>query len=109
MANAWEKIKDAASGYASDKLDEKGLQIFLKTDFGPAVKVYDADQPGGNDSSLPIKYAVTVTDRNGKRLTGYGEPPATNPLKAALLIGVVGAGIYFLLAGVVSSINQVIK
>lgn len=105
MADYLEKLK----GYAADYLDEKGLQVHVKTDFGPAIKIYDADDPAGDNSPLPIKYSVALTNRNGKVIKQYNPTPATNPIKAGIVVAVVGAGVYFILAGMYSTLKQVIE
>lgn len=88
-------------------VDTRGVQVYLKTDIGPELKIYDSDAPASSGEGLPIKYAVRVTDRQGNQLTGYGEPPATNPIKAAIFAGVILAGVYLALTGLVRISDRV--
>lgn len=93
-------------GYAVDAIEAKGVKVFLKTDIGPEIQVYDSDAPASNGEGLPIKYAVRVTDRNGKAITQYGEPPATDTIKASIIWGGMGFAMYIMLSGVARIINK---
>lgn len=90
-----------------NQIDRNGLQVHLKTDLAPSIKIYDIDSPSsesGGDSL--IKYGVTVTDRNGKELSNYGGKPKVNLLKVALLYGVLGAGLFVVAKGLKGSYVQ---
>lgn len=106
MADFLDRLRDKANEYTADYLNEKGLQVHLKTDFGPAIKVYDADAPGGNDSKLPIKYSVMITNREGKIIKQLNDAPKTNPLKAAALVGVLGIGTFVIISGLARIIGK---
>lgn len=63
------------------------IRVTLKTNLGPAVVVYDgrAEQGATLADYLGIKFAVTVQSADGATIAQYGEPPATEPLRIAVL------------------------
>lgn len=69
-----------------------GLQISVKTNLGPEIKLSGTSQKGGTAGLaqwLGVKSALIVRDRQGKPIFVHGEIPKTNPLLAAgLLAGV---------------------
>lgn len=85
-------IKDDLMGFANQAIASEGVQIWVKTDFGPSVKVYDSDDPPSDEPSI-IKYGVEVRDRSGAKITGYGEMPETNPIKFIGVILLMGLGV----------------
>lgn len=97
---------DRLQEWAIDQYQEKGIQVFLKTDIGPELKIYDSDAPASNGEGLPIKYGVQVRDRSGNSLGKYGDYPATNPVKAAAVLAVIGLGLFVLTAGIMRSVGK---
>lgn len=67
-----------------------GLQISLKTNLGPELKIWDGKSKDGRSLAqlLGIKGAFIVRDRVGKVIMIHGEVPKTNILlSAAYLAG----------------------
>lgn len=82
------------------------LRVSVKTNYGPELPVFGASlsrgQGGGVSGAdgfslsrlLGFRAAVIVRDASGRTLATYGEPPATEPLRVALLVAVL-AGLAF--------------
>lgn len=101
-------VIDSIKNYARDSVASTGVKVYIKTDLGPELQVFDSDAPAGKSGgALPIRYAVRVTDRNGVELANYGEYPKTSLIKAALVWGALGAGVYLILAGALRTIEAV--
>lgn len=85
MSNVIDYLKYAAE----NKAYEKGIKIYVKTDLGKEVLVYDAQKPvsqtTGETNDL-IKVGITVKDKNGSVITNYGGNPKTNYLKVGLVV-----------------------
>lgn len=91
----------------SSQLRDEGLQIHLKTDLAPSVKIYDINSPNsesGGDSL--IKYGITITNGKGKQLTNYGGQPKTNLLKVAVVYGALSVGLFVIIKGLKGSYVQ---
>lgn len=61
-----------------------GLKVYVKTNLGPELLVYDARAPlerGGI-----IKAGAVVRDSSGREVTRFGEYPATDRVLAGALI-----------------------
>lgn len=84
---------------ARDALGSGALVVSVKTNLGPEIPVSGGEGSGLLDA-LGIRAAVIVRDRSGRRIAGYGEPPATDPIKAALVFGLAGLIGFALLRGV---------
>ena len=85
---------DFIAGFAR----QKGYRVYLKTNLGPAVKVYDA---AAIDDGAPnlleqfgFKQQIIIVDKSGAVVSTLGQPAPTDPLKSALvgalLVGVAG-------------------
>lgn len=75
-----------------------GLKVSVKTNLGPELAV--SGQGRGLAEALGIKAAVIVRDRDGRQLVTYGTPPATEPLRVALLAIIAGALGWLFIRGV---------
>lgn len=84
-----------------------GIQVAVKTNFGPELPVYTGElrrgsqgtgQGGGFSLSrlVGLKAAVVVRDGRGATLATYGEYPRTEPLRAVLALAAL-AGLGFIL------------
>lgn len=103
-------ILDDVKELVVDSYERRGVKVYVKTDIGPEIKVFDSDAPvnkDGSDTSSDsqlIKYGVIVRDRKGKRIGSYGKYPDTNPIKLLIIAGVVGTGLFITLKGIKASI-----
>ena len=79
------------------QVNNRGAQIWLKTNLGPAIKIYDADTPGGGSF---IKAGVFVTDRNHVELASYGGKPPTNWVYAGALGAITSLATFIFLRGI---------
>jgi hypothetical protein len=86
-------------GIAREAVSSGGVRVYVKTNLGPEVRVSGSDGRGLADA-LGIRAAVVVRDRDGRKIAGYGEYPATDPLRAGALWGAVALAVYLLLRGV---------
>lgn len=73
-------------------LTRTGLRVAVKTNLGPEVVVYNADQPAERSALADmLQLGVIVRDRYGTVLAKHGGYPQTNPLLAGgLLLGFGG-------------------
>lgn len=79
---------------ATEYVQSGGVQVFVKTNYGPELPVYTGagtSQPGepGIGDLLGIKAQVIIRNKAGKVIQTYGEPAPTEPLKVAVLLAVV--------------------
>lgn len=95
-----DKLSDKAAKYTDNYLDEKGIQVHVKTDFWPSIKVYDSDNQSDSGANSPLKYSIKITNRDGKIIKQLNDIPQTNPVKAAAIVGVVGVGAVLIMLGV---------
>jgi hypothetical protein len=72
-----------------------GLRLQLKTNYTPALTIYDeAAGPSGIANALGVVGGIRVLDAQGNQLAQVGAWPATDPLRVAGALGVLGlAGI----------------
>lgn len=76
------------SGIAADYVRTGGVRVSVKTNLGPEIPVYSGS--GGSGSNLlGIKAGVIVRNRDGGVIATYGDPPATDPIRVAMLVLVV--------------------
>ncbi len=75
---------------------QQGLNVVVKTQYGPEMQVYNAAAPSAPPSPWlnwigPV--GIQLRDANGKVIYSNGHWPETNPGAIALLVGtLVGAG-----------------
>jgi len=82
-------LTDGLTNLASEYVTSGGLRVSVKTNMGPEIPVFSGDQSGGGIvSALGIKAGVIVRNNRGEVVTTYGDPPPTDPVKVALLVGV---------------------
>jgi hypothetical protein len=88
MADILSDLKNLATEY----VQSGGVQVFVKTNYGPELPVYTGTdktgQPGIADL-LGLKAQVIVKNKSGKIIQTYGEPAPTEPLKVAAVLAVV--------------------
>lgn len=89
---------EALGQLAGELLESGGVQVWVKTNLGPPLRVAGG-AGGGLADALGLKAAVLVTDRQGRKLASYGTPPPTEPMRVALLIAVAGVLGFLLLRG----------
>lgn len=102
--SGFDDLKDKVVDKLVDSIDDAGVQVYVKTDLGGEIKVYDSDDPSveKKSGSTFIKYGIKVKNRNGKELMSYGEYPKTNYIKMLAVVGVVGTGLFIALSGIKS-------
>ena len=83
---------DDLRGLATEYVQSGGVQVFVKTNYGPEIPVYTgadkSGQPGIGDL-LGVKAQVIVKKKSGKVVQTYGEPAPTEPLKVTAVLAVV--------------------
>lgn len=92
----WEQI---AGLLVDEAVNREGLQAYVKTDYGPAIKVYDSDAPTSKPSGI-IKAAIKITNRDGKTLATLGEWPKTNYIKAGIVVVSLATLFYIMVQGI---------
>lgn len=96
-----ESLGSQLGALAGDIVRSGGVRVYVKTNLGPEVAVTGTgNAQRGLLDLLGLKAAVVVRDRDGRRIAGYGDPPATDPFRVALLVTVAGALGFVLLRGV---------
>jgi hypothetical protein len=120
--NLWQQldaaVKAAGSAVSTDLngvVDSalSGLQLQVKTNLGPAFLVGGlASKQTASDGSqstqgspglfhlLGLQYSVQLLDANGKEVTHYGDPPATNPILATVYAVAALGSVYLIYRGV---------
>lgn len=81
-----DNILDVLADVARGAAQGRGLRVQVKTNLGPAVTVYDYDDPT-SDGPAFVKAGVIVTDRFGKTMATYGKVPPTD----YILVGSISA------------------
>lgn len=89
-------LLDQLGALASDYAGS--LRVSVKTNLGPEITV--TGQGSGLADALGLKAAVIIRDAHGRRVAGYGDPPATDPVRVAVLVALAGLVGYVLLRGV---------
>jgi len=94
-------FSDVLAKAAMDKAQQRGLQVFVKTNFTPRLKVYDAAQPQSSATAASIlKVGVEVKDKTGNNIVKYGSMPETDYFLASALVAIAGAVAFFAIRGV---------
>jgi hypothetical protein len=77
-------IADVLKYTVNNQAYERGIKVFVKTDLGKEILVYDAREPQGKGGGTDIiKAGITIKDKDGSVITNYGGYPKTNYLKVA--------------------------
>lgn len=94
-------ILDVLSDVARGAAQGRGLRVKIKTNFGPAVTVYDYDDPS-RDGPAFVKAGIIVTDRFDNTMTTYGTIPRTD----YILLGSVAAAAVMITVLVIRGIRK---
>lgn len=87
---------DFISHYVDAKLQSKGVQVYIKTNLGPTLKVYDARNQNAGPGLL--KAGITIKDADGRTLMQTEQPPTDIFLSIAAGVSVFGVA-YLLYRG----------
>lgn len=84
-----------------DGISKQDVKIYVKTDLGKEVLVYDSGSPveDNPESKSFIKYGIKIKNQNDKELFSYGDYPETNYLKLGGVAFVVAVGLFVTLKG----------
>lgn len=79
----WGDVLARAVGAAADR-----VRIRVKTNYGPAVVVYDGARHERSllMALLGLRVGFTVENLDGHTLAEYGPLPATEPIRAAVVV-----------------------
>jgi hypothetical protein len=98
VSGSGQGLLDAVIGLAGDVAGGGSVRVSVKTNLGPELEVATVDlgssgggggqSTGGLSSLFGVKAAVILRNDAGATLATFGEPPATEPLRLALLAGV---------------------
>jgi hypothetical protein len=88
---SFSQLVAAGGAYASG-----GLQLQVKTNYGPAVTLYnEAGAPSMTGSAvrslLGLDGGVRILDASGNVVAQFGDWPATDPVRVAVALGVAAA------------------
>lgn len=97
----WRSLQQALGLAAQSELQSQGLQVHVKTNLGPSIKVFDAKDEQSRDGLDLVKVGVSVRDESGAELYGSGDWPKTDYLLAGSLLAIGGVVIALLARGVV--------
>ena len=98
-----------AEGYVAG-----GISVSVKTNYGPEIPIYSGAMSGGASTGaggtpsspsllstlLGLKAAVIVRDATGRTLTTFGTPPATDPVRVGVALGIVALVALIMFRGV---------
>lgn len=92
----------STAGAIAQDYSAGGLQLQLKTNYSPAVTLYNQlGQPSAMASLLGLQGGVRVLDAAGNVVAQIGDWPATDPVRVTLALGVLG----FLTLGLVKALR----
>ncbi len=106
-------LLNGALGIANQYV-QQGITVSVKTNYGPPIQVYQgaADGSSGGSSGgsggggggvvsklIGLKAAIIVQDASGNVLATYGTPPATDPVRVAVLLALVAGLGYIIIRG----------
>jgi len=100
--SVWDDL-EAKAKQAINKYDTEKLQVFIKTDLGKEVLVYDATQPAVNEKGGEafIKYGIKIRNADTGEVIGkFNEYPKTNFIKLAGVSAVLLTGLYIGIRGI---------
>ena len=93
-------LVDSITGALSSYATKKGVTVKVASNILPTLTVYKAGDAPGILAKLGIVGAVQVEDSGGHKIMASGDPPPFDPLRAALVWGVVGLAGFFLVRGI---------
>lgn len=98
----FQDLTEGVLSIAGDYVRGGGVQVSVKTNLGPEIPIA---APGDGQGGSPIadlvglQAAVIVRNRDGEVITAYGDPPATDPVRAAAVALIVGGLVFVLVRG----------
>lgn len=99
MSDFLDDLREDVTALAKDYATGGGVQVYVKTNYGPELPVYTGIDQGGDGPGLAdvigLKAQIIIKDKDGRVITKYGDPAPTEPLKAAALGLVVGTILWF--------------
>lgn len=104
------ELVDTVFNLARGYVRGAGVVVSVKTNYGPELALFRAalarssegqgeGSGGGLGSLVGLKAAVIVRDGHGATLATYGDPPATEPLRALAAALLAGGVIFLILRG----------
>lgn len=81
-------------------LHREGVQIFVKTNLGPKIKIYDSDNPETVDGDSIVKVGIKIQERDGDTIVSAGGWPETNYLYAGVIVVSVLSLMYVIVQGI---------
>lgn len=83
------QLSTAAS--VANTYESGGLQLQVKTNYTPALTVYNqVAPPSGLASLLGLQAGVQVLDASGNVVAQYGDWPPIDPVRVGLTLGALG-------------------
>ena len=105
MDSSAQDLLNAALGFVRDYAAEN-LHVSLRTNVLPEFQVSTIDLLGGDSPAgdgvldlLGLKAAVIVRDTRGRTVASFGEPPAIDPLRVALLLASIALVVGLIVRG----------
>lgn len=91
---------------AGSYLDQGGLQVFVKTNYGPEIPIYtgkDKNAGQGNPIAelIGLRAQVIVKDAKGKTVTTYGDAAPTDMARVLVVLSVLGLIGFVVVRGVI--------
>lgn len=92
-------------GLASSYVEQGGMQVFVKTNYGPEIPIYtgsSGESQGGAVSDLiGVKAQVIIRDAKGKTVKTIGQAAPTDPVRVAFLVALLGLIGFVVVRGVI--------
>ncbi|MBT8448594.1 MAG: hypothetical protein KJO69_02835 [Gammaproteobacteria bacterium] len=97
----FESVINKFTTATQESINRAGIQVYVKTDLGPEIKVYDSDDKTVEEKSgsALVRYGVQMRTREGRVITEYGQYPQTSLPKLGALLAVAGFGSFIILRG----------
>lgn len=89
---------------AGSLINQESYQVYIKTNLGPEVMVYDSSAPSDDQPSILsglVEAGISIRTSSGKELANYGGYPETNILLSLGLGGLIGFSLFSLIRGAI--------
>ncbi len=97
----WAMLGEAANYAVQSEMRDRGIVVHVKTNLGPSIKVFDAQQEKAQNAAGAnlIKVGVSVRDKSGAELYSSGDWPETDYILTGAIVAIVGVGVLLIVRG----------
>ena len=92
-------------GLASSYVEQGGLQVFVKTNYGPEIPIYTGSDGEASQSAvgdlIGVKAQVIIRDAKGKTIKTIGSAAPTDPVRVGFMLALLGLIGFVVVRGVI--------